>query len=870
MDYSMFFSNFAINIQSPITVETNNTTPLSLGDRIKRIVTDKSFLGFIISVAAMLAISVLYFSPDILEGNQLRQHDTQQGKAISHEVVEFQAESGETSRWTNSLFSGMPTFQISPSYPSGALTKFAADLYHLWLPSPTSLLFIMMLGFFILLLSMKVKWYLALPGAIAYGFSSYFIIIIGAGHIWKFITLAYVPPTIAGIVLCYRGKYLTGGALAAFFAMLQISGNHIQMSYYFLMVVIGFVAAYGVILFRKKKMTQWWIASGTLAVAAMLAIGANICNLYYTYEYSKETMRGKHTELTGANNASSVTESGGLDKDYITAWSYGKSETFSLLIPNIKGGATIKPEKGDNKLMALSEVDGAQDLMKNGLPYEMGAYLQQFPQYFGDQPMTNGPVYVGALLVALFLLGCVIVKGPIKWMLLIVTIISIMLSWGHNLMWFTDFMIDHMPMYNKFRTVSSILVVAEFTIPLLAVLAVKQLIDYPEKWSEYRRPFFISFGICILVCLAGLLTPGVFGSYLSEQEQQAYLASGMAQQVPQLFAAIESIRMSMVKADSLRSLMLIAIGGILIYLFLTKKFNAKVLCATLTVLILGDLYLVNKRYLDSDSFVSKTIAEGEPFTLTNADRQILTDTAMNYRVMNIPHFSEAAPSYWHKTIGGYHAAKLTRYQDLIDRHLSNFLKGQPGEADMNVLNMLNAKYIVMSDDQAYVNPDALGNAWLIDSIGYADNADEEMAALQVINPASQAISDKKFKDILGSEIPAKAASDTIFETSYAPNELIYTSSSANGGVAVFSEVYFPWGWKAWVDNEEVPIARVNYLLRAIRIPSGEHTIKMRYEPQSLATTSTIGIISILVIFLSLVCALVYWIIKGINPVKPKI
>lgn len=850
-------------------METNNNPKQSLSDRVKRIVTDKSFIGFIISVAVMLAISVLYFSPDVWEGNQLRQHDTQQGKAISHEVGDFMNETGEVSRWTNSLFSGMPTFQISPIYPSGALTKFAGDMYHLWLPSPASLLFIMMLGFFILLLSMKVKWYLALLGAIAYGFSSYFIIIIGAGHIWKFITLAYVPPTIAGIVLCYRGKYLTGGALAAFFAMLQIGGNHIQMSYYFLMVVIGFVAAYGVILFRKKKMSQWWIATATLAVAAILAIGANISNLYYTYEYSKETMRGKHTELTDGNNASAVNASGGLDKDYITAWSYGKSETLSLLIPNIKGGATIKPEKGNNKLMALSDADGAQDIIKDRLPYEMGAYLQQFPQYFGDQPMTNGPVYVGALLVALFLLGCVIVKGPIKWMLIIVTIISIMLSWGHNLMWFTDFMIDHMPMYNKFRTVASILVVAEFTIPLLAVLAVKQLIDHPEKCDEYRRPFFVSFGICILICLAGILTPSIFGSYLSEQERQAYLASGMAQQVPQLFAAIESIRMSMVKADALRSLMIIAIGGILIYLFFSKKFNAKVLCATLTVLVLGDLYIVNKRYLDTDSFVSKTIAEGEPFTLTAADRQILADTAMNYRVMNIPHFSEADPSYWHKTIGGYHAAKLTRYQDMIDRHLSNFLSGQPSEADMNVLNMLNAKYIVMSDDQAFVNPDALGNAWFIDSIGYVNNADEEMAALQNLQPARQAVSDIKFKEILGSDIPVKAQGDTIYETAYAPNELTYASRSANGGVAVFSEVYFPWGWKAWVDNEEVPIGRVNYILRAIRVPAGDHTIKMRYEPQSLAATSTIGIISILVIFLSLVCALVYWIIKGTEPVKPK-
>ena len=845
-------------------MDNNNISDsrLTTGGRIKAFLTSRSFIGFMISLVVMLVVSCAFFYPDVFEGNELRQHDMQQGTAISHEVNQYEEESGELSRWTNSLFSGMPTFQINPSYPSGKLISFVGNLYHLWLPSPVSLLFMMMTGFFILLLAMKVKWYLALPGAIAYGFSSYFIIIIGAGHIWKFITLAYIPPTIAGIVLAYRGKYLAGAALAAVFAMLQIAGNHIQMSYYFLMVVIGFMAAYGVILFRKHNMAKWWKATGALAAAAILAVAANAPNLYNTYMYSKETMRGKHSELTGNSNGGGVTESGGLNKDYITAWSYGKSETFTLLIPNVKGGATIKPEKGSNKLMSLGDTDTASELVKSGtVSGDIAAYLNQFPQYFGDQPMTNGPVYVGALLVALFLLGCIIVKGSIKWMLLIVTLISIALSWGHNMMWLTDIMIDHFPMYNKFRTVASILVVAEFTIPLLAILALKELFDNRDKWQQYRTPIAVSFGICLLFCLLGIAAPSVFGSYLSNQEHDAYVASGMAQQVPQLFAAIESVRMSMVSADALRSFMIVGLGGIFLCLFMTRKIDKKTFCALLTLIVIGDLYTVNKRYLDTESFVPHQIAAGEPFPITKADRQILADTAMNYRVMNIPQFSEAAPSYRHKTIGGYHAAKLTRYQDMIDRHLGNFATGNISEADMNVINMLNAKYIVMSDDEAYTNPDALGNAWLVDRIMYVNGADAEMGALDSINPAVTAVSDMQFKPVLGTTVPQKMPGDTIYETSYAPNELHYAVKSAKGGVAVFSEVYFPWGWKAWIDGAETEIARVDYLLRALKIPAGSHAVKMRFDPQSLHTTVTVATIAIIIIYLAVIAAVILYTLK---------
>ena len=804
----------------------------------------------------MLLVSTAFFWPDAMEGNELRQHDTQQGIAISHESETYREIDGKTPRWTNALFSGMPTFQISPSYAAGGLIKAVEKAYSLWLPSPVNLLFIMMAGFFILLLAMKVKWYLALPGAIAYGLSSYFVIIIGAGHIWKFITLAYIPPTMAGIVLAYRGRYLAGASMAALFAMFQIAGNHIQMSYYFLMVVVGFMVAYGVELYRAKRMPQWWKATGALAIAAILAVMANSPNLYNTYEYSKETMRGRHSELTGTSSSGSVGESGGLNKDYITAWSYGKDETFTLLIPNVKGGATIKPEQGSNKFLTLYDVDAARDMVNSGkLQSDMAEALRQLPQYFGDQPMTNGPVYVGALVLALFLLGCIIVKGPVKWMLVAVTVISIALSWGHNMMWLTDLMIDHMPMYNKFRTVASILVVAEFTIPLLAMLALKELVDHRNEWQRFKTPIFISFGLCLAICALGIAAPSVFGSYLSAQEHEAYVVGGIAQQYPQLFSAIQSVRMSMVSDDALRSFLIVAAGACCIFLFFTKKIDLKVMFVLITVIILGDLYSVNKRYLDTDSFVAQRLTHDEPFPLTAADRQILADTAMNYRVMDIPRFAEAAPSYRHKAIGGYHAAKLTRYQDMIDRHLGNFQSGNVSQADMNVLNMLNAKYIVTGDDKAFVNPDALGNAWLVDRIIYVDGADDELGALDSINPATTAVSDNKFKDMLGTSVAPKEPGDTIYETTYAPNRLTYSVNTARGGVAVFSEVYFPWGWKASVDGKEVPVARVDYLLRAIKVPAGKHVVDMRFEPGSISSTTTIAYIAIILIYLSVLGAM---------------
>lgn len=821
------------------------------------------------SVALMALVCVVYFYPDDVTGNTLSQHDMEQGAAIGHEAQEYAQATGHTPRWTNSLFGGMPTFQISPSYPSNALFSWINRAMGLWLPNPADWLMMMMVGFFILLLALRCRWYVALIGAVAYGFSSYFIIIIGAGHIWKFITLAYIPPTIAGIVLCYRGRYLLGGALAALMAMTQISANHPQMTYYFLFVIAGISLAYLITAVQKRQVKTWLKATGVLAVAAALATGANLPSLYNTYEYSKQTMRGGHSELTPLPGEKSNVTAQGLDRDYITQYSYEPSESFSLLIPNIKGGATSRFTGGGGQYLSLSRLPEAQELVNGGaLTSDEAMYLQWLPQYFGGPEGTSGPVYVGALIVALFLLGCIIVRGPLKWVLLALTLFSILLALGRNFMGLTNFMIDYVPMYSKFRTVESILVIAEFTMPLLGALALQKIVELPaaESWAKYGRAVMISFGVTAGICLLAIWAPGIFGPGVTEADRIAnsQIAESLTIQAqqggfdpteilqvlsidnPRIYSAVEKLRYSMVRADALRSFIVVALGFGFIMLFFLGKMSMVVAVTAIGAVICGDLYLVNKRYLSSDSFVPRSYVTTERFAPTPADNVILTDTAMNYRVLNIPQFGSAAPSYHHKAIGGYHAAKLTRYQDLIERQL---MRNNPG-----VLNMLNTKYVISDEASApQLNGAALGNAWFVDGLTYVDTPDAEMKALDSLRTDSLAVADARFRDILGTPSP-KSAGDTIFETTYAPDRLTYHAKTAKGALAVFSEIYFPWGWQATVDGREVEIGRVNYLLRALPIPAGEHTVEMTFNPRSLHTTATVAYACIALIYLSLIAA----------------
>ena len=814
------------------------------GCGFRRLFGSKGFLHSLLGVGILLVITLVYFYPDVFEGNVLRQHDTLQGVANGQEAAAFAEATGETTRWTNSLFSGMPTFQISPSYGSSKLISTVERAYSLWLPNPANLVFIMMLGFYILMLAMRTRWYVALLGAIAYGFSSYFFIIIGAGHIWKFSTLAYVPPTIAGIILCYRGKYIGGGVLAAFFAMLQIAANHIQMTYYFLFVIVALVIAFFVEHKRANTLKKWAKATGVLAIAAALAVGANLPSLYNTYEYSKQTMRGGHSELAVATANSTK---GGLDKNYITQWSYGISETFSLLIPNIKGGATIIPTDGQNVQTSMAEVEQVkEDYQKGKIDYQTYSNLQMFPQYFGDQPMTNGPVYVGALIFALFILGLIIVKGPVKWALFAVTVLSVALSWGHNMMWLTDWFIDHFPLYNKFRTVASILVIAEFTMPLLAALALQKIVTTPDFFKLHSKAFFGSFGISIFFCLLGMMAPSVFGSGISQMEADMFAEyASQGYDLSPLYASLQDARMAMVSADALRSFVFLVIGAALFWLYFKNILKKEALCGALLVVVLIDMYPVDKRYLNTKSFSLKPAMAQQTIEPRPVDLQILQDTAMNYRVMDLSRFGDAMPSYFHKCIGGYHAAKLTRYQDLIDRQIS--------KNNVEVLNMLNAKYLVVDDTTAHINPEALGNGWFVDKVTYVKGAQAEMAVLDTLHTAVGAVADESFRSVLG-EAKAVMPGDTIIETVYKPNELHYKTISRNGGLAVFSEIYFPWGWTATVDGKEVPVGRVNYVLRALQLPAGEHTVVFRFDPQSVHTTETVAYASVALIYLTLIGA----------------
>lgn len=802
--------------------------------------TKKKYIYSLLAVAFLALTAFFFFLPDDVEGNVLQQHDIQQGIANGQEGKAFHEATGETTRWTNSLFGGMPNFQIAPSYPAGKALDWIGKVYTLGLPSPANLLFGMMAGFFLMCLCFRMKWYNALFASLAWGFSSYFIIIIGAGHIWKFITLAYIPPTIGGITLCYRGKYLGGTALAALFGALQLQSNHPQMSYYFMFVILAMVIAWLYSAIKKKETARWAVATGCILIAGTLAVAVNSPSLYNSYEYSKETVRGRATDLSLPKG----TETNGMSREAITQWSYGIDETFSLLIPNVKGGATIKPVARESQLLPVTATGKAEQLE---LMPEERQWLTQIPQYFGDQPMTNGPVYVGAFVLLLAILALFTVDSPMKWALFAVSVLAILLSWGHNFQTFTDLFIDYFPGYSKFRTVSSILVIVEFTIPLLAVMAIKKILDTPDYLSRYRWVLYTVFGGGSLICFLGWVVPSIFGDPFSSAEVDQLGAAGAFTDPAyyNIVNAIRETRLSLVSADSLRSLLFILLASMTMFLYFKGAVkNKAVFVCMLSAIAVIDLFMVDKRYVNSENFMAPVDNE-ITFKKTAADEAILKDKS-NYRVFDIQGLMSARSSYFHKTIGGYHAAKLTRYNDLLDKQIA--------KGNINVLNMLNAKYF-LSGDQYENNPGALGNAWFVDRIAYVDNADKEMAALDSLNPAVAAVSDRKFEKILGKSTP-RSPGDTIYETSYAPNRLTYKSRSAKGGVAVFSEIYFPWGWQATIDGKDAEIGRVNYVLRAMRIPAGDHEISLKFDPQSLRVTNTLSIIAVVLIYLLCVGALV--------------
>ena len=802
----------------------------------------KKLIPDMVAIVVFAVISFAYFCPAVTEGRILSQHDSVAGIGAGQEGKEYWERTGERTRWTNSIFGGMPTYQMAPSYESTDLLKGIENLYHLYLPTYVWYVFVMLLGFYILLRAFNFKVWLAGLGAVIWAFSSYFFIIIAAGHIWKFITLAYIPPTIAGMVLCYRGKYLLGGLVTALFVALQISSNHVQMSYYFLFVMLFMAIAYGVQAFREKMMVSYWKRTGVLVVAGLLGVCINLSNLYHTYEYSKESMRGK-SELVKENSANQT--SSGLERDYITQWSYGIGETFSLLVPNVKGGASV-PLAANEKAMEKANP-------------MYGSIYSQLGQYWGEQPGTSGPVYVGAFVMFLFILGLFIVKGPMKWALLAATVLSILLSWGKNFMGFTDFFIDYVPMYNKFRAVSSILVIAEFTIPLLAMLALKKVVDAPAIIKERKKDFMISFGLTGGLALLFAVLPKVFfPSYVSTMEMNA-LQGIPADQLMPLLANLEEVRMSLFTSDAWRSFFIVLVGAGLVWSYGMGKLKQMPLIAALAVLCLVDMWDVNKRYLYDEQFVEKQV-QAQGFRQTETDKMILQDEALDYRVLNLASntFNENNTAYWHKSVGGYHAAKLRRYQEMIEEHISGEMSGlyqavveaggdmeQLDPSAFPVLNMLNTRYFIFplqgGQTAPLYNPFALGNAWFVDEVQYVGNANEEIEAIHGLDPMQTAVVDKKFEGVVK---PMSADSTATIELlAYEPNYLKYEVSTEKGGTVVFSEIYYP-GWKSTIDGQEVAHGRANYILRSMNVPAGKHVVEFCFDPTSLHVTENIALIAL--------------------------
>ena len=948
-------------------------------------------------IVGFIIIAVIYFITPLSDGLVLGGHDTVAGMGQGHEQQLFHEATGETTRWTNSIFSGMPTYQIAPSYGPTSLLGKIGWVLGLFTTGPLNYILVYLLGFYLLMRTLKLRPEVSALGSVLWAFSSYFFIIIAAGHIWKVNTLGYIPPTIAGLILAYRGKYLWGLLVTALFTGLQVLSNHIQMTYYFLFPMAFIVIAYGVEAVKQARksselpapteaptsgasapgsssaptsgasapgspvstsqfggfgddlkhspLSHWLRATAAIIVGGLLGVAINLPNLYHTWDYSHYSMRGP-SELTAASPATAAVSSdaslepstGGLDRDYITAWSYGIDETMTLLIPMYKGGGSTPIQNRDD----LDAIDGYDEWAQQASTVneatggQLGAQLPGLIQYWGEQPMTVGPVYVGAIACFLFILALFLVRGPLKWAMLLATLVSLIFAWGRNIMPITDFLIDNLPMYNKFRTVSSALVVAEFTIPLLAVLGLAEVLRRPDQLLRTRRgqvglavSLTLTAGLALFFALVPSAANPISSSdvhILSLLEQQ-----GLPADIARSYrSAILTMHGSILSASAWRSFWLVALAAaaVLAYVKWPKSVPAWSTVAILLVASLADMWSVNRQYLNDDNFQLPEAREAG-FTQTPADKQILADKDPDFRVLNLSagnpfNESDNHTAYWHKSIGGYHAAKLHRYQDLIDRYLNaetqalsaaisssynniigdsiaaehffteamaNAPEGTDPEAFAQqqlyaevmksvvtdsvapVLNMLNTKWVITGQGGAIAlqNPTPNGNAWFLTDLKYVDTPNQEIAALKDLNLRSQAVAGKQFQQALGAPfatpaaaassaapaspaavasssapaspavvaVPSDASLGAATLTSYAPNALTYTVDSKQGGVVAFSEIYYP-GWSATIDGQPAELGRVNYILRALRVPAGKHEVVLTFQPSSLTATNTVA------------------------------
>lgn len=824
------------------TKETKNTTAL-------RQVQGPKAWTYIVAIAVFALITWIYFYP-VMEGKRVKQHDMEMHKGMAQELTQYRETTGETALWTNAPFSGMPAWNISAPQKTN-LFQYIHKVLSIGLPSPLGSVFIAMLGFFILLLVLDVGFWGSFIGALAYGFTSYLFIVIGAGHNAKTFAMAYAPPVIAGILLTYKGKYLWGAVLTAVALSLELLANHLQITYYLFIIIVILVIAEFISNIRTNRLGHFFKASLILLVVAILSILTFSVKLYANYEFGKETTRGKPVLVSNEAN-----QTKGLDRDYITQWSYGKGETWSLMIPNAKGGASAYIGKQNPAL------EKADSRFKDN--------IAQSNAYWGDQPGTSGPVYVGAIVVFLFVLGALTVKGKLKWALLIATILSILLSWGKNFMGFTNFFLDYFPGYDKFRAVSMTLVIAEITMPLLGFLGLAELVKNPENAKKNMSKFFIALGITAGLCLLFYLMPKTFFNFLSQDEakQFAELGAGKDGAVYAQFASqLENVRVAIFRKDALRSLIFILLSAVPLFLFVKGKLKAAPAFIILGALVVIDMFPIDKRYLNNDNFIEKSKTD-KPYVASAADQYILNDKALDFRVADITKdmFNDASTCYFHKSLGGYSGAKLRRYQDVITKYLGaelNQLRTANTFEDMNnllekqnVLNMLNTKYIIYNPNaQPFLNPNALGNAWVVRDIYWVDTPNEEIDALKTTDLAHTAVLNKEFEQQVGS-FGTNNDDGSIILTDYRPNQLIYNFSANENKLVVFSEIWTSRGWTMQIDGQESPLLRANYLLRAAIIPAGQHEIVMRYEPKIWKTGNIVSLLSSLIIILFAVGAVV--------------
>jgi hypothetical protein len=780
----------------------------------------KQIIPHIVSLSLFVVGALIYFNP-VLKGKKISQSDITQHIGMAKEVNDFRKATGEEPYWAESAFSGMPTYPIGTYFPNDYITSL--DRFIRFLPRPADYLFLYFLSFYILLLAFKVDWKIAIVGSLAFGFSTYLIIIFGAGHNSKAHAIAYMPLVLAGIIFIFKKRYLLGFTVTGIATALEIKANHPQMTYYllFAILILGVVELIEAI--QKNKIKQFITQSSIIIVAMLLAVGVNSSRLLATKEYADVSTRGK-TDLTINPDGNKKEVTTGLSKEYITQFSYGKAETFNLFVPRYMGGGTVESlDKKSNTYQYVSSIAGSK---------QADGFTKQVYTYWGDQLIVEAPAYIGAVMLFLFFLGVFILKGKYKYWLVASSVFAILMSWGKNFQFLTDFFIDYIPLYNKFRAVSSFQVIAELCIPLLGFLAVKEFFfsktDKEQKQIALKKALYSSVGLIVI----GLLYALSFSTFEGIRDASYSEYDG-------LLDAVKADRLSMLYTDSFRSIVLIGIGFVVLWLFLKQQLKYTTSIIAFAVLILFDLVQVNLRYVNANDFKEARVID-KPFKASTADLQILKDKS-HYRVANFSTdpFQDGRTSYFHKSIGGYHAAKLGRYQDLIEFQLS--------KQNMQVYNMLNVKYFIIPGDDgeevAQQNPDANGNAWFVKNIKYVQTADQEIRALDsTLTKSTVVVNENNIhkKITLSSEVDSLAY---IRLTEYSLNSLTYETSSKFDEFSVFSEIYYKDGWKSYIDGELQPYTNVNYILRGLEIPKGEHIIKFKFEPSVIKTGNTISLIS---------------------------